>query len=214
MPKPRAVLFDAYGTLFDVHAVTPSGSSLSQVWRQKQLEYTWLHGLMGTYEDFARVTESALRSAIDQLAMQLTEEQVRNLLEAYFRVPAFEDVRPALESLKRMPLAILSNGSPKMLDAAVRHNGLESFFTEILSVDEVRTYKPSPRVYALGTQRFKLAAEEILFVSSNWWDAAGAKAFGYRVCWCNRSGAPREHFGVAPDLTVDGLNQIMEALSD
>jgi 2-haloacid dehalogenase len=187
---------------------------LSQVWRQKQLEYTWLHGLMGTYENFASITESALRSATDQLAVQLPEDEVRNLLDAYLRVPAFEDARPALESLKGMPLAILSNGSPGMLDAAVRHSGLESFFTEILSADEVRTYKPSPRVYALGTQRLKLPADEILFVSSNWWDAAGAKAFGYRVCWCNRSGAQREHFGIAPDLTVRGLNQIVEALSD
>jgi len=129
-------------------------------------------------------------------------------MEPYLFPSAFPDVRPALEALKGSPLAILSNGSPRMLESAVRHNGLESYFIEIISADRVKTYKPSPQVYALGTETLKLPAGEILFVSSNSWDAAGAKAFGYRVCWCNRSMTEMEYLGCAPDLVVPQLDQV------
>ena len=123
-----------------------------------------------------------------------------------------DEARFALEALKGSPLAILSNGSPRMLDSAVRNNGLESYFAEIISVDRVKTYKPSPRVYALGPEILNLPAAEILFVSSNLWDAAGAKAFGYQVCWCNRSGAEMEDWGFAPDFTVLRLDRLAETL--
>lgn len=126
--------------------------------------------------------------------------------------PPFDEARSALEALKGSPLAILSNGSPRMLDSAVRHNGLESFFAEIISVDRVKTYKPSPRVYALGSEILNLPAAEILFVSSNLWDAAGAKAFGYPVCWCNRSGAELDDLGFVPDFTVLRLDLVAETL--
>ena len=127
-------------------------------------------------------------------------------MQAYLTLDAFPDVRPALEALKGAPLAILSNGSPTMLDSVVRHNGLESYFAAVISVDRVKTYKPSPRVYALGPEILRLPAGEILFVSSNLWDAAGAKAFGYQVCWCNRSGAAVEDLGFAPDFMVSRLD--------
>lgn len=219
--KPQAFLFDAYGTLFDVHsAVRCDGvnllgdlQALSQLWRRKQLESTWLRALMERYEDFWHITEAALRSALRQLSMHATDSQIERLMQAYLRPAAFADARSALEALKGLPLAILSNGSPGMLEAAVRGNGLESCFTEIISVDRVKTYKPSPRVYALGPKLLNLPAEEILFVSSNLWDAAGAKAFGYRVCWCNRSGAEMEDDGFPPDFTVRRLDQIAERLA-
>ncbi len=146
--------------------------ALSQLWRQKQLEYTWLRTLMGRYENFWDITEAALRAAGRQLSIEITDAQVERLMQAYLIPAAFADAKSALELLNELPLAILSNGSPTMLDSAVRHSGLEPFFTAIISVDRVKTYKPSARVYALGPEVLKLPAAEILFVSSNWWDAA------------------------------------------
>jgi 2-haloacid dehalogenase len=216
--KPKAFLFDAYGTLFDVHSVMRrSGAgmpgdlpALSQLWRRKQIEYTWFRALTQHYQDFWDITEAALRSAVRELSIPAADSQLQRLMEAYLCPSVFADATSALEALKGSPLAILSNGSPRMLDAAVRGNGLESHFAEIVSVDRVRTYKPSPRVYALGLEALKRPAQEILFVSSNLWDAAGAKAFGYPVCWCNRSGAEPEDWGFAPDFTVQSLEQVPE----
>jgi 2-haloacid dehalogenase len=214
--KYQAFLFDAYGTLFDVHSVVVRAGTgiagdleaLSQLWRQKQLEFTWLRALMDRYQDFWHITEAALRTALAQLHMEASEPQVRQLLDAYLAPAAFADTRVALDALSEFPRAILSNGSPSMLDAAVRNNGLASCFSNVISVDQVKTYKPSPKVYQLGPDSLHLAAEEILFVSSNAWDAAGAKAFGYSVCWCNRSGRPMDQLGFAPDLVVSSLDQI------
>jgi len=214
--KPRAIVFDAYGTLFDVHSIVLTGSSgivgdveeLSRLWRQKQLELTWLRALMERYEDFWHLTESALHSAVRQLSINVTEAQLHHLMHSYLAPAAFADVRPAIEAFKGIPLTILSNGSPKMLYSAVRNNGLESCFAEIISVDRVKTYKPSPRVYALGPEIFQVPVDEILFVSSNSWDAAGAKAFGYQVCLCNRLQVEMDHLGFYPDLTVRRLDQI------
>jgi 2-haloacid dehalogenase len=207
--------------LFDVHSVVRRDDvnlqgdlqALSKLWRRKQIEYTWLRALMERYEDFWYITEAALHSAMRQLSIQATDRQIERLMEAYLCPSVFADARSALEALKGSPLAILSNGSPRMLKTAVRGNGLESYFTEIISVDRVKTYKPSPRVYALGPTLLNLAAEEILFVSSNQWDAAGAKAFGYTVCWCDRSGAETEDWGFSPDLIVRRLDQVAEKLA-
>lgn len=209
MSEPRAFLFDAYGTLFDVHSVVPKGelAELSKLWRQKQLEYTWLRSLMDRYEDFWEVTEAALVASAAQLQIPLSDIQRGALMQAYLTPAAFSDAKPALESLAHAPRAILSNGSPKMLQAMVRHNGFDRYFSEIISADRVKTYKPSPRVYALGPEILKLPAGQILFISSNAWDAAGAKAFGYTVCWCNRSGAAPEELGISPDFTVRDLHE-------
>jgi 2-haloacid dehalogenase len=212
----RAFLFDAYGTLFDVHSVvlrsgtgiTGDLDSLSRLWRQKQLEFTWLRALMDRYLDFWRITEAALRTALAQLHLEASEPQVRQMLDGYLAPAVFPDARAALDALGDFPRAILSNGTPAMLEAAVRHNGLESYFSSIISVDQVKTYKPSPKVYQLGPQTLGFQAGEILFVSSNAWDAAGAKAFGYRVCWCNRSGRQMDQLGFAPDLVVTSLDQL------
>jgi 2-haloacid dehalogenase len=217
MTQPRAYLFDAYGTLLDVHSVVVRAGAaiqadlqmLSSLWRRKQLEYTWLRSLMERYVDFWEVTEAALQAAAEQLGVALSPEQARGLMQAYLVPSAFPDADTALESLCGRPVAILSNGSPRMLEAAVRHNSLERYFTELISAHRVRTYKPSPRVYALGPEVLKLPVREILFVSSNAWDAAGAKAFGYRVCWCNRSGSQWERLGPAADVTVTSLDQLV-----
>jgi 2-haloacid dehalogenase len=211
----RAFVFDAYGTLFDVHSVVVRAANLpgdlqalSALWRQKQLEYTWLRSLMERYQDFWDVTETALRAAVTELKIQASDAELHGLMQAYLRPSAFPDVTEALDALKGSPLAILSNGSPKMLESAVHHNRLTSYFAEIISVDRVRTYKPSPRVYALATEVLGFPPEEILFVSSNSWDVAGAKSFGYKVCWCNRSQGHMEHLGFSADLTISRLDQI------
>jgi 2-haloacid dehalogenase len=209
----RGYVFDAYGTLFDVHSVVEAGReitgdpvALSTLWRQKQLEYTWLRSLMGTYADFWAVTEAALRYSIRRLGLSATDAQVRRLMDAYLSLACFPEVKTALGRLAGRSRAVLSNGSPAMLAAAVAASGLGAMLDHVISVDRVKTYKPSPRVYALGPEALGLPAGELLFVSSNGWDVAGAKAFGYQVAWCNRTGAPEEELGVRPDLIVSALD--------
>jgi 2-haloacid dehalogenase len=211
----RGYVFDAYGTLFDVHSVVEGGreitsdpAALSTMWRQKQLEYTWLRALMGTYADFWVVTEAALRYSIRRLGLGATEAQVRRLMDAYLSLACFPEVKAALGRLAGRPRAVLSNGSPAMLAAAVTASGLTALLEHVISVDRVKTYKPSPLVYALGPQVLGIAAGEMLFVSSNGWDVAGAKSFGYQVAWCNRTGAPEEALGVSPDLVVGSLDKL------
>jgi len=211
----RGYVFDAYGTLFDVHSVVEAGRAitrdpvaLSTMWRQKQLEYTWLRALMGTYADFWVVTEAALRYTIRRLGLTASEAQVRRLMEAYLSLACFPEVKAALRPLAGRPRAVLSNGAPSMLAAAVSASGLTPLLEHVISVDRVKTYKPSPLVYALGPETLGVSAGELLFVSSNGWDVAGAKAFGYQVAWCNRTGAPEEELGVRPDLVIDSLEKI------
>jgi 2-haloacid dehalogenase len=211
----RGYVFDAYGTLFDVHSVVDAGRAitadpltLSLTWRQKQLEYTWLRALMGRYEDFWTVTEAALRWSIRRLALTADEAQIRRLMDAYLTLACFPDVPDALARIEGRSRAILSNGSPRMLHAAVASSGLGRYLPHVLSVDAVRTYKPAPAVYALGPQALGVPASELLFVSSNAWDVAGAKAFGYQVAWCNRLGAPEEELGVPADLVISRLDQL------
>jgi 2-haloacid dehalogenase len=220
MAAPRAFVFDAYGTLFDVHSVVEAGRAitadpqgLSALWRQKQIEYTWLRALMGRYEDFWAVTEAALRFAVRRLGLTAGEDEIRALMEAYLSLRTFPEVTAALARLGGAPLGMLSNGSPRMLEAAVRSSGLAGVFQHVLSVDAVGTYKPSPEVYALGPRAFGLPAADILFVSSNAWDVAGAKAFGFQVCWCNRLGAEMDSLGVLPDYEVERLDRIPERLA-
>ncbi|HEY7649333.1 MAG TPA: haloacid dehalogenase type II [Methylomirabilota bacterium] len=208
-------VFDAYGTLFDVHSVVEAGRritgdplALSMAWRQKQLEYTWLRALMGRYEDFWAVTQAALRHALRHLNLHPTEAEIRQLLEAYLSLACFPEVKFALERLAPRPRAILSNGSPRMLAAAVTSSGLQPLLAHVLSVDAVKTYKPSPVVYALGPKALGIPAGELLFVSSNAWDVAGAKSAGYQVAWCNRTGAPEEELGFHADFVVTRLDQL------
>ncbi|MGA2713945.1 MAG: haloacid dehalogenase type II [Bryobacteraceae bacterium] len=147
-PRPRAFVFDAYGTLFDVHSVVLRGDhgikgdlrALSDLWRRKQLESTWLLALMERYEDFWQVTETALRSSVRELRIEATEPQLQKLMDAYLSPSPFPEVRAAIESLDGAPLAILSNGTAKMVESAVAHSGLSSLFAHVISVDRVKTY--------------------------------------------------------------------------
>lgn len=217
-----ALVFDAYGTLFDVHSVTRlaeslfpgKGAALSAAWRAKQLEYTWLRSLMGGYEDFSRVTASALDWAIESLALEADERARRALVDEYRRLATFDEVPAALERLARdRPLAILSNGHPEMLEAVVDHNGLrERFRGGILSVHAAKIFKPAPSVYRIAEDRLGVPRAMMGFVSSNGWDAAGAKAFGFRAFWINRSGAPVERLGVRPDAVLRALDELPAAL--
>ena len=211
----RGYVFDAYGTLFDVHSVVEAGRALtadplalSLLWRQKQLEYTWLRSLMGRYEDFWVVTEAALRHSVKRLGLTASDADLARLMSAYHTLACFPEVPEALARLAGRPRAILSNGAPGMLAAAVASSRLEHLVEHVISVDRVKIYKPAPAVYALGPSTLGVPAEELLFVSSNAWDVAGAKAFGYRVAWCNRVGAPEEELGVRADYVVSNLTEL------
>jgi 2-haloacid dehalogenase len=215
MVRIRGYVFDAYGTLFDVHSVVEAGRAitsdpmaLSLAWRQKQLEYTWLRALMGRYVDFWTVTEDALRWAIVRLRLSAADADVRRLMNAYLSLACFPEVPATLASLAGRPRAILSNGAPAMLAAAVKSSGLENHLDHVLSVDAVKTYKPSPSVYALGQKALGVPAADLLFVSSNAWDVAGAKSFGYQVAWCNRTTAPEENLGATADYVIRSLTDL------
>jgi 2-haloacid dehalogenase len=218
LPPLRALVFDAYGTLFDVHSVVAlceelwpgKGASLSQMWRTKQLEYTWQRSLMRRYENFGRVTLAALRYACEALGLPLDEERCRRLTGAYLRLAAFSEAPAALAELKAMKLklAILSNGSPAMLRPLVANAGLRGLVGSVISVDQRKIYKPSPDVYRLAVGRLRVPKAAIGFVSSNCWDACGAKSFGFRVFWINRAGAPLDELGAAPDHTIRSLDQL------
>jgi len=220
-PPLKALVFDAYGTLYDVNSVFEAcerrfpgrGKALTELWRVKQLEYTWLRSLMGRYEDFHKVTEAGLRGACNALGLDLDASAQSELLQSYLRLSTYGGVPAALKELsRRHQLAILSNSSPAMLDAVTAHNGLAAYFRAVLSVDAVRVFKPSPRVYELAPRHLGVSPAEIGFVSSNFWDAAGAKAFGFYVFWINRFRRPREELGLSPDREVFGMDEIARLL--
>jgi 2-haloacid dehalogenase len=211
----KAFVFDAYGTLFDVHSpavklgaeLGERAASFSAMWRAKQLEYTWLRSLMGRYAPFNQVTADALDYALG--AHNIDDARLRDtLLALYQTLEAYDDTAPALLSLRGAGYrtAILSNGSPEMLDAAVVSAGLSPLLERLISVDEVKIYKPSPKVYqraldALGLSR----PEEIAFVSANRWDCAGAASFGFQVIHVNRFGQREERLGFLPAQEVANL---------
>lgn len=211
---PRAFVFDAYGTLFDVHAAIgrhraaagPDADRFSEIWRSKQLEYTWTLTLAGRYVDFWTLTERALDFAFARFPS--VDRALRpELLDAYWTLEAFADARAALRGLKARGLstAILSNGSPKMLTAAVDAAGIGGDLDAVLSVDAIRRYKPRPEVYALVTERFGISPADVVFVSSNRWDVMGAASVGFRTAWINRARAPEE-YGPAPDALLADLD--------
>jgi len=218
-----ALVFDAYGTIFDVHSVARlaesqfpgKGAALSSAWRAKQLEYTWLRTIMDRYEDFSRVTVSALDWALESLGIEAEDAAKRALIDEYRKLAMFPEVPQALEKLAQAkPLAILSNGHPDMLNAVVDHNGLAARFRGgVLSVHAAKRFKPEPSVYRLAEEKLGVTRALIGFVSSNGWDAAGAKSFGFKVFWVNRAGAPVERLGVRPDATVKDLGELAAQLA-
>ena len=215
----EAILFDAYGTLFDVQGVqtavaevVPRPEEFVADWRRRQLEYSWLRTLMNQYADFAQVSLDALEATAEASDLDLTPALRTRLLEAWLRPSPFPDVPAGLAALSAWPLGILSNGSPTMLRTVLEHTGLTDRFTWVLSVDAVRAFKPAPVAYELGARATGIPREWILFVSSNAWDVAGAASFGFATCWINRTGAPLEHLGQQPGLVVQELGEIAELL--
>ena len=214
MTRISACVFDAYGTLFDVHSavgrlradVGPKADELSQIWRTKQLEYTWLRSLMGEYRDFWHVTGDALDYALARTGVNPLGIRDR-LMDAYLGLDAYPEVPAVLGRLKAAGLktAILSNGEPNMLEAAVNAAGLSSLLDDVLSVDPLQIYKPHPSVYQLAVDRLSVRADGVAFQSSNAWDVHGAAVFGFRPVWINRFAAPVERLPGAAEHEMADL---------
>ncbi len=213
----RACVFDAYGTLFDFAAAAKGcrdllGDDIDRLtgrWREKQLQYTWLRAVQGRHEDFWQVTGDALDFALETLGIEKPDLRER-LMTLYLTLDAFPEVPAVLKRLKQAGLqtAILSNGSPKMLDAVVKSANLVGLIDAVLSVEEVGVYKPHPKVYQLAVDRLRVPASAIAFQSSNAWDAYAASAFGMQVVWCNRYAQRRERLPGRPDREVRSLTEL------
>ena len=214
----KAILFDAYGTLLDVGSVRAKaefifpgqGAALSALWRDKQLQYSWLRTLAGRYADFWQVTEDSLVFAAAALKLDLTAEKRDRLMQAYLSLKAYPDVIAGLRSLRDagIRLAFLSNLTERMLESAVASAGLDGQFAALLSTDRVRAYKPDPRAYQMGIDGLGLRREEIVFAAFGGWDAAGAKNFGYRTFWANRRALPVEALGARPDAIGETVTDL------
>lgn len=214
----RAILFDVYGTLLDVHGLTVElerlfpgeGAALSALWRVRQIDYTRLRTLGGRHADFAQVTGDALDYACEKLGLSLAQSDRARLLGAYDTLPAHPDTLPALTALAAsgLQLGVLSNGTPRMLRTALAAAGLAPLLPTVLSIEAAGKYKTAPEAYRLGPLAFELDPGDIGFVSSNGWDAAGATWFGFRTFWCNRSNEPLERLGVTPERTGNSLGEV------
>lgn len=220
MNSVRAVVFDAYGTLFDVHSVATecerlfpgNGASLSRVWRTKQLEYTWLRSLMGHYADFESVTRDALIGGARSMGLVMDKNGIQRLMASYLALSLFPDVREAMAQLAGYRCAILSNGSPGMLRPLVSQSGIGAQLDAVISVDELKIFKPHPSVYALVGRYLSVETSEVAFVSSNFWDICGATAYGFNAFWINRSGYAADELGFSPKAVVDRLTDLPAAL--
>lgn len=218
--KPRAVLFDAYGTLFDVYSVgllaeqlfPGHGERLAVIWRDKQIDYTRLLTMSGRYQPFWDVTRAGLRFAAARLGLALDAVAEERLMNQYRHLSAFPENRAVLAELKRrgVPAGILSNGDPAMLQVAVKSAGIAELLQHLISVDAVQRYKTDPAAYALGPQVMGLPARDILFVSSNGWDAIGATWYGYTTLWVNRAGLPLDPLGTEPTRTGSSLRDVLD----
>jgi 2-haloacid dehalogenase len=219
MMAPKAVLFDAYGTLFDVYSVgmlaeqlfPGQGERLALLWRDKQIEYTRLVSMSGRYRPFWELTRDGLRFAALRLGLALDAPGEERLMNQYRSLSAFPENRGVLAELKRrgIPAGILSNGDPEMLGVAVRSAGFADLLQHVISVHAVQRYKTDPATYALGPAAFGLAAKDILFVSSNGWDAIGATWYGYTTLWVNRGGLPLEQLDTEPTRTGNSLRDVL-----
>lgn len=217
-----AVVFDAYGTLFDVHSVAAlaetlfpgDGSELSRVWRAKHLEYSFLRTVGKQYVDFRAIAESALQYAADKLTLPLTADAHSRLMNAYFNLDPFPESLAALQAIRNMgaDLAILSNGTPGMLQKLISNAAMEGLFTHVLSADAVKKYKPDPEVYELACKALERPADRIVFVSSNGWDVSGAAWHGFKTFWVNRQSVPPERLDVDPDGTGTTLEDLLNFL--
>ena len=217
MASKKHFVFDAYGTLFKINSnsekiqARANGKSeeIQTLWRSRQLQYTWLRSLMDHWVDFDKVTEEALDFALKTYA--INEDVLKKLLLDIYKSPdIFDDVKPFLSSLKAKgaKTAILSNGTKALLDFSARKVDISDSLTAILSADQARLFKPSPKVYSLVTKEFECLPQEVTFFSSNAWDIAGASKFGFKTVWINRSGTHYEELGVQPDFVFDNLRSV------
>ena len=218
----KACVFDAYGTLLDLNSAAQScndelgdkAGALSEIWRAKQLQYTWLRSLMGKHADFRVVTENSLDYAMD--ALGISGDELRSRLLSFFEIlTPYPEVKPMLGELRErgMKTAILSNGSPDMLKSATENAGIDTLLDMVLSIEEVGVYKPDPKVYQLAVDRLDVQPENICFVSANGWDAAGGAAFGFQVAWINRGGAPSERLEFKPKVELKDLIGLAELVT-
>ncbi|WP_216845312.1 haloacid dehalogenase type II [Granulicella sp. S156] len=221
MSAIKFIAFDAFpifdpGPVFALADGMFPGVGLSNQWRTRQFEYTWLRVASQHYVDFWQVTDDALTFAANALKLNILPAQRTRLMNAYLELQAWPDVLPALASLRKSGLrfSFLSNLTPRMLHSNIKHAGLDGFFEQILSTDQVKTYKPAPQAYQMGLDAFKAKREEILFVASAGWDAAGAKLFGYPTYWVNRQKLPAEELGVLPDGSGNTLSDLVQFLGE
>jgi len=218
MKQIKGVVFDLYGTLYDVHSVAGlcsdyfpgRGLEISMLWRQKQLEYTWLRSLMDSYVSFEEATEHALVFLSKHLKLDMPVSTQRALCNEYLKLKPYAEVPAMLETVQSsgLPLAILSNGSVRSIGEVVGNSGLAHRFDHLISVESVLTFKPHTLVYKLAENALKLHRSEIMFVSSNAWDAAGARHFGYPVSWVNRSGNTFDELGETPNHVINSLAEL------
>jgi 2-haloacid dehalogenase len=215
--KFKAFVFDAYGTLFDVHSVIEKcnelypgkGEAISRVWRQKQLEYSFLRQLMGKYATFLAITRDALHYACKEAGAELTEDTEKQLIDSYLKLQHYEETEEVLNKLQTYRTAIFSNGSFDMLNPLVDQSPFSSLLDEVLSVDEVKQFKPTPMSYQLVLDKLGVRREEVLFMSSNTWDIAGAASFGFYTAWINRQGKVMDELGVKPHYEYGDLRGIL-----
>ncbi len=216
----QAIIFDAYGTLFDVYSIGAlserlfpgRGKEVAELWRDKQIEYTRLRTLSNTYKPFWEITQDALIFTCRKLGLDLTLDAQSQIMGQYAKLQPFPESAGALRTLRDQgkKLAILSNGNPEMLDAVVQAAGMQELLNAVLSVHAVKKFKTAPEAYQLGTDTFGLPAKDMLFVSSNAWDVCGASWFGYQTFWVNRASAPMEELGVTPNASGSTLNDLLQ----
>ncbi len=214
----KAFMFDVYGTLYDVFSVKEAcndifpekGDQISQTWRKKQIEYFMLRQLMDNYETFLTITKDALKYAANESKVELTEDNEKQLIKAYLCLPYYSEVKEVLKQLDHKQLVVFSNGSHDMLDPLIENSGLTDLFDHVISIDEVKQYKPTPASYQYALDQLGIKAEEVLFMSSNGWDISGAKNFGFKTAWINRNNLPVEELNLAPDRIYSDLNGLLE----
>lgn len=214
----KAFVFDAYGTLFDVHSVGKEcnkvfpnkGDAISQSWRKKQLEYFFLRQLIQRYKPFDEITKDALNYACKENDAELSEVDEKRLMDAYLELELFNEVETVLQQLSHKKLVVFSNGSKNMIDPLVAQSNIQSSIDLIISADEIKQYKPTPAAYNYAQEQLDMKREEILFMSSNPWDIIGAKSFGFRTAWINRKELVSEELDIQPDSIYDDLSGISE----
>ena len=215
------LVFDAYGTLFDVYSVESTaealypgfGASIAQLWRQKQMEYMWLRSLMGRYEDFDAVTEASFRYTCKALDLHCDSMIVRKMMNVYLNLAPVPEAMQALDSLSGYQRAILSNGTATGLAQLVQNTGMSTRLDHLISVDDIKIYKPHPTVYEHAARKLATEPHQIGFVSSNFWDISGAASYGFRVFWINRRNASPDPLGFAPDALLAKLTELPEAIA-